>query len=640
VTRRRALVALVLVAAAGLVLHVVRRDEFDLPSRLVLEHTVRDLSATFERAAVVEESPTTPVRLGGVQPSRYFDGDGPYRQAIVAPARSRLRFRTPVPAGALLRFGIGIEGAGRRDTSTAGTRFTVAVDGREAFSRVLNPASRRKDRHWFDEAIDLGVDSERPVEITLTTSAEGTGPLRGTPGWSHVRIVSRTWRDRIAAGPEAPSVLVLLVDTLRADQLGCYGARPSPSPALDRLAAEGVLFEHSIAQASWTMPSVATLLTGLYPASHGVVAGSHPGAAQLGFGGDVDPAFLSGAIPTLAESAVSAGITTAGVSGNPIVSRATNLARGFETFVEFGWDRERKHWPAAERINETFLAWLARNRQHRFLAYLHYMDVHDPYRPPEEFRPRPPDGARPRVISGDVAPLALKIRHGEPPLPAPEVAHLRALYDGEIRYWDGELGKLLAGVGDLGVRDSTVVVVTADHGEEFQEHGKLKHGIHLYDELLRVPLVLSGPGVGMGIGSGRRVPDQVQGIDFFPTVARLLGLSVPAGLPGQDLLGARLAARPAFSETRYGVAAGSETPLFSLRTAAWKLIEAPALGHFELYDLARDPAEQEDRYAGTPEAAGLVGELAHWRASAPPPPVVEASDPNLRAKLRALGYVE
>jgi arylsulfatase A-like enzyme len=632
VKRRHVVVGLVLAGVVAFAAWIARRDDFDLPVRLALEHTVHDFSATFARTAVVEESAATPVRLGGVQPSRYFDGDGPYRQAIIAPPRSVVRFRAAAPAGALLRFGIGIEGANKRDASAAGTRFSVTVDGREVFSRVLNPSARRKDRHWFDETIDLGLEQNRAVELTFATSAAGSGPLRGTPGWSHPRIVVRGWRERVEASRAAPSILVLLVDTLRADRLGCYGADPSPSPTLDRLAADGVVFEQAIAQASWTMPSVATLMTGLHPVSHGVVAGSHPGAAQLGFGGDVDPAFLAGAIPTLAEAAIRAGITTAGVSGNPVVSRATNLARGFETFVEFGWDRERKHWPAAARINETFLRWLKANGRHRFLAYLHYMDVHDPYRPPDEFRPAPPAEARPRVVSGDVAPLALKIRQGAPPLPAAEVGHLRALYDGEIRYWDGELARLLAAID----RDSTIVIVTADHGEEFQEHGKLKHGIHLYDELLRVPFVASGP----GLTPGRRVPEQVQGVDFFPTVARLLGLSVPPELPGQDVLAATHAPRPAFSETRYGVAAGSETALFSLRTASWKLIEAPALGHFELYDLTRDPGEQANRYPAAAEAAALAAQLAHWRASAPPPPTVEASDPKLRAKLRALGYVE
>src|SRR5213079_927059 len=144
------------------------------------------------------------------------------------------------------------------------------------------------------------------------------------------------------------SILVVLVDTLRADHLGCYGAAPSPSPVVDRLAAGGLVFEHVVAQSSWTMPSVATLFTGLHPRSHGVVG---PPA-------DGDPGFLADTLPTLAERAEAAGVTTVGVSASPLVSRATNLARGFETFVEFSWDRARHDWPPAGEVNARFLAWL------------------------------------------------------------------------------------------------------------------------------------------------------------------------------------------------------------------------------------------------------------------------------------------
>src|SRR5207247_757782 len=185
------------------------------------------------------------------------------------------------------------------------------------------------------------------------------------------------------AAPDRPNVLVLLVDTLRADHLGCYGAGPSPSPNLDRLAERGLVFEQAIAQAPWTIPSVATILTGLHPRSHGVVAWpfSKPAARP-----ENGPTVLPDVLPTLPAPPPPAGI--------------------------------------AERVNWS---------------------------------------------SG-------------PPLNAAEVQHLRNLYDGGIRFWDAELERLLDGLAALGVRDSTIVVVTADHGEEFQEHGKLTHGPDLYDE--------------------------------------------------------------------------------------------------------------------------------------------------------------
>jgi arylsulfatase A-like enzyme len=185
------------------------------------------------------------------------------------------------------------------------------------------------------------------------------------------------------------------------------------------------------------------------------------------------------------------------------------------------------------------------------------------------------------------------------------------------------------------MRDSTIVVVTADHGEEFAEHGRLRHGPHLYDETVHVPLVVAGPGVGAG-----RSDVLAQGIDFFPTIAALLGIPTPVGLPGQNLLAAP-AMRAAISESPSGVARdGTRTALVSLRTDRWKLIAAPALGRFELYDLARDPAERNDLYGFEAEGAALADELARWTSSAPAPPPVAGRDPRLGEKLRALGYVE
>src|SRR5437867_2551061 len=292
--------------------------------------------------------------------------------------------------------------------------------------------------------------------------------------------------------PAAPGVRF----TVRADHLGCYGAGPSPSPNLDRLAERGLVFEQAIAQAPWTIPSVATILTGLHPRSHGVVAWpfSKP-AARPENGSTVLPDVL----PALPAAAAMAGITTVGVSANPMVSRTTNLARGFETFVEFEWDAERDRTARADEVNAAFLRWLRPNRGRRFLGYLHYMDVHEPYWPPAAFRPAPPAGVRPAVARGRPAGIAERVNWSSGlPLNAAEVQHLRNLYDGGIRFWDAELERLLDGLAALGVRDSTIVVVTADHGEEFQEHGKLTHAPDPYDELLHVPLLLVGLCVSLG----------------------------------------------------------------------------------------------------------------------------------------------
>jgi len=595
---------------------------------IVTEKVVADLSGSFTHDAVVSEAPGAPVEADGIQPSdRWGDAESAYRRALVVPPPARVRFHVAVPVGGALRFSVGVQGDGRRDPDAAGVRFAVRVDGAEAYARTVNPAGTRHDRRWIDERVNLARWSGATVDLELVTEHAGSGArLAGRPGWSHVRVVRETRHVRQRATPDAPSVLLLVVDTLRADRLGCYGAAPSPSPTLDALAARGLVFEHAIAQASWTMPSVASLLTGLHPRSHGVVGASEGAAPE-----DADPGYLADTLPTFAECAAEAGITTFAVSGNPLISHATNFARGFEDFTELGWDAKARNWLPAREVNAPFLRWLDRNAGLRFLAYLHYMDPHDPYMPPAALRPPAPLGVRDVVAAGDADRLA---RSGAT-LDAAEVAHLRRLYDAEIRGWDDELARVLAALAAHGLADSTIVVVTADHGEEFLEHGRLKHRVHLYDELLHVPLVIAGPGIRPD-----RVAMQAQGIDVFPTLAALVGASAPPGLPGQNLLAAR-GETPAFSETLYGIEAdGTTSPIVSLRTAAWKLIHAPARKRWELYDLARDPGERENRFDAAPEAAELARRLVDWETTAPAPPAREGHDPALQEKLRALGYVD
>ncbi len=582
-----------------------------LPARLCLEDTAALLG------------PTPGAHLGALTPEPAFlDLAGGERPALIAPVPARLVYRLHVPAGAVLHFAAGVE----RDTpptpGAGGVRFAVAVDGVERFVRTVDPG-RKHDRRWFEGRVALGATTAREVEIVLATAPAHPGaPPGGTPGWSNPRIVTESWRDRQRATPTAPSVLVVLVDALRADRLGCYGARPSPSPTLDRLAADGLVFDAAVSQAPWTAPAVATYFTGLYPQSHGV----------LGAG---NPIFLADAHRTLAEEAARTGITTLGVSANPLVSRGTNFVQGFEVFQELGWDRARQRWASAATVAAAALADLRAVRGRRFLAYVHFMETHDPYTAAPDLRPPAPPGVSPRAAAGKAHELAQAQRAGGAAPSAEDLAYLRALYDAAIRSWDRQLAVLLDGLGRLGLRDSTVVVVLADHGEEFEEHGWLTHRVHLYDELIRVPLVIAGPGIPRG-----HIAAQVEGIDVFPTLAALLGVPLPPGLPGRNALAA-VPERPAFSETSYGIAAdGTWTELLAVRAPPWKLIWEPRASRFELYDLAHDPGERANRFPDPPTSEALASTLATWRATAAPPPPSTGRDPGLEEKLRALGYAE
>ena len=506
-------------AAAGAAL--LRPPSLALPDTVVVEEIVAHLSDALPADAVLEQRADDPVREGRLEPGDRLRAGG-HRPTLVLPPPARVRFRLALPPDAALRFAVGVDGARDRDPSLGGVRFSVLVDGEERWSRVVNPAARKDDRRWFDENVALGGGGPAPTEIVLATEpADPSLPLAGTPGFGQVRVVRTLTRARVPAAA-GPNVLVLLVDTLRADRLGIGGAAPSPSPTLDRLAAGGRVFEQAIAQSSWTLPSVATLLTGLHPRSHGAL-GSAAGERGARWG------FLSDRVTTWPEAAAQAGITTFGVSTNPLFSRGSNLAQGFETFVELPWDPEARAWPDAAAVNAHFVAWLRENRRHRFAAWLHYMEPHDPYTPPPDLRPPSPPGVRPAIAAGWVSDLARRI--GKPdatPLTPAEIGHLKALYDAEITAWDRALASLLAALDEQGVRDSTVVIVTSDHGEEFVEHGRLTHATQLYDETIRVPLVVAGPGVAAG-----RVVEAAQSIDLFPTLAKLLGLAAPAGSRGR-----------------------------------------------------------------------------------------------------------
>jgi len=633
---------LFLAAAVALVLGVtvwrlpwnVRRA---LPAEITLETLVDGLPEDLGGLEVLEQDVHDPVRPGAIEPADRLKQGGGQRPGLVTPPRSRVRWRVGVPAGAALRFAVGVQGDGRRDDSRSGIRFSLAVDGETRWTRALNPAGSRRDRRWFDERLELADAAGGAREVVLVTEATEPGrPLAGTAAWGQVRVVRSTSRPRQRAA-DGPSLLVLLVDTLRADRLGLYGNAPSPSPTLDALAARGLVFDRAVAQSSWTLPSVASLVTGLHPRSHGALgARSTRGEAKWGL--------LAERVETWPEAAARAGITTFGVSTNPLMSPGTNLARGFETFEELPWDPEARNWAAADEVDSRFLAFLRANRGLRFAAWLHYMEPHDPYTPPPDLKPPVPPGVRRALAEGRVHDVAREVDWGGGPLlPAVEVAWLRALYDAEIAGWDRQLARLLDALAHEGVLDRTVIVVTADHGEEFQEHGRLKHGSQLYEESIRVPLVLVGPGIPAG-----RVDTVAQGIDLAPTALALLGAPVPAGLPGSDLRRAAPggpgieADRAALAETSTGIAAdGSMTDVQALRTRGWKLVELPRLARRELYDLDADPGERHDRAADDPRAAALAERLAAIAAVAPPPPArSDAPDPALAEKLRHLGYLD
>lgn len=420
---------------------------------------------------------------------------------------------------------------------------------------------------------------------------------------------------------EPPNVLLIVVDTLRFDRLAAYGHDRDTSPRIDEwLARPGTVVERAYAQAPWTLPSTASLLTGRLP---GELAGEAPDLYEI-----------PSAVPALAERLAALGYRTAGFIANPILHRDNGFARGFGDFYTPPMSWKVLEWVDARTINERAVPWLeaGRGSEEPFFLYLHYIDPHDPYQNPDltagnGTRWDPGYAGR---VRGD---WAQDLYAGKRALPDPEadLHHLLALYDSEIRYVDRHVGELLESIPPEVLRD-TLVVLTSDHGEEFLDHGGWKHGQTLYEEMLRVPLILRWDGV---IPRGGRLAGPVALLDLVPTILSAVGAPAEEH-PGRDLLPALtedkpLAPRPVFAEhLAHGPMRGAvihhatKLILFNEEEPAdsdnplhkhLRRLDRSRLERIELYDLEVDPGERESRAAGRSADVARLSRLLMRRAA-------------------------
>lgn len=447
-----------------------------------------------------------------------------------------------------------------------------------------------------------------------------------------------------STAPPRPNLILISVDTLRADHLGCYGYPRPTSPFIDALARDGVRFENAFAQTSWTLPSHMSLLTSRHPHSHAV---------------QTDRDRLPDSVTPLAAVLQRHGYHTAAFVTWVYVGAKFGFGRGFSEFHELVPPPEQidvgsRHATRAEELVDRVLAWLGTRPPEPFFLFVHFFDPHLDYAPPLEharvFDPEVTD-----LEHGTYEFLKPSIRGLNPepkPLLAEEVARVRALYDGEIRYVDHELARLFGAPAASALSDA-LVVFTSDHGEEFQEHGSMEgHGWTLYDEVTHVPLVVRLPGREH---AGTEIDALVQSIDVAPTLLDFLGLEPPAGFEGRSLLptihGENVSPD---AEGRFALATLQRFNVrAAIRTRRHKLIftddtgtnvfGVPVVPGFELYDLERDPGEQRNVYdPSQPVARSLAQQMAERlsaskRAERAPAPELTEEE---RARLRALGYVD
>jgi arylsulfatase A-like enzyme len=440
-----------------------------------------------------------------------------------------------------------------------------------------------------------------------------------------------------------PNVIVILIDALRADHLGCYGYQRPTSPNIDALAAESSVFDDAIAQSSWTGPSVASLFTSTYPSVHGMVTFT---------------AVLPSSVDTLAEALRRGGYETAAFSANFVhVTAHKGFDQGFDRFVELkrkphqGEEAEFLGLTAADagEVTDRAVDWLAARPRLPFFLYLHYMDPHSSYHPPPPYRGR---FAHPYTgpINGSTEQVN-EIERGELAIDQAGISHLVDLYDGEIAFADSQIGRLIQELRARALLDSSIVVLLADHGEEFHEHGGFFHGYTLYDEMIRVPLMIRLPHARDG---GKRVESVVQLIDVGPTILDLVnrpdrratqGRSFASLLaPGASRFSEREAYSELFDDPSVDTKIHPKKHKAAITTRQWSYLVGRQ-GGAELYDLASDGGEQNDRAAAEPERVTafqrdlqaqqrLLASVQRPKASATVP-LNEAE----KERLRALGYV-
>ncbi|HJS74456.1 MAG TPA: sulfatase, partial [Vicinamibacteria bacterium] len=461
-----------------------------------------------------EPSLDSPVTLGGES-----------RPALAAPAPAEFRYRLQIPRNPLLTFALGIASipSGGSETGSSGfaashVRFTVRGGEKEAdqilFEREIH-ASRR-DR-WLPQSLDLKRWAGREIWLVLQTTIPGDDGSAGPPPIAGV-FGDPVLHDR-GAYRASKGVVLISIDTLRRDHMSLYGYPRRTTPGLEALARESVVFEDAVSTSSWTLPAHASLLTSTAPAVHCATS------SKVG---------LRALLPGLPRLLRAAGYFTQGIATHVYLSREYGFGEGF--------DRHR-YLPEtrAEEVTNQAIHFLEGKGDSDFFLFLHYYDPHWHYDPPPPY-----DRAFDPGYEGSATGIWWDFKEQDASSIAPEdLHHIRALYDGEILYTDREVERLIQEMKRLGVFENALVVVTSDHGEEFLDHGAWEHQKTLYEEQLRIPLLIKLPGSSV---SSQRVKGQVSLIDVAPTVLDVVGIGAPETFEGRSLLDAARTGEAAESE--------------------------------------------------------------------------------------------
>ncbi len=565
-----------------------------------------------------------------------------YRGTIFARSPSSISYNVSIPDNAVMRFANGVA-----SNSPVTFRILTEPSNTELFSQAVSNAEA-----WQDAEVDLGKYAGTTQKLVLRTESKA----RDAVGfWANPIIVSRMPKSR-------PNILIYVVCTLRPDHMTLYGYSRDTTPFLKKLGASAVVFDDAQAQAPWTKPSIASLMTSLHASAHGLVNDS-----------DTIP---KGAA-TLAEQLRGAGYVTASIVANPFAGRTSGLDRGFDYMMEYPVV-QRNRSDAEDRgtdsaaINRSILPWVERHRDEPFFLYVQSTDPHAPYRPPAGYESRFANPAETAAFNRDYGKLRDIRAYGGGATVSrsemrakgidPDLYIKRAVdrYDAEIAHNDKSIEQLIGKLKDVGALDNTLLVIASDHGEEFWEHGFGAHGHSLYSELIHTALLFWNPRL---LPVPRRISQPVQLIDIMPTVLELAGVKPPDGLQGQSL--APLLKGQTFTRTAPVMASKLALPkakpgggvpenltdTFARIEPGWKMIyraqaSRARLKEVELYDRRADGGDRNDLAAQRQDLANkFKPQIIEWvdvqkqvRKQLGPGGTSKMDTQTLE-RLRSLGYV-
>jgi arylsulfatase A-like enzyme len=620
------------------------------------------------RTADIRQSPLAAVKTadldlfapaGSIPLNELGTGDNPYgikrkvnladleMSILFAPPKSEYSAEILIPNGAVLEFGTGIIRERRSGSLTSpfpqeaeGVDFRVRIEAgkrkKEIFQKYVALPPLKDKRTWAFTRHKIKLpEIKGKARITLITRAKG-----GAFSFWHNPVV-------YSAGRKAQVVVLVSVDTLRADHLRAYGYGRPTSPNLDKLAADAVVFTRAYASSPWTLPSHVSLLTSLFNIHHGVYNPTDR---------------MDDSLVTLAEVITQNHFLASAFTGGGFVSHRFGFSRGFDTYKE-GEGTARLN-NSAEQVGLAASEWIERNKDKSFFLFLHTYQVHSPFDTPAPYNTMFLDkdavwrAADTNEIFGKQAIFK--------ELPDAERRNLSGLYDAEIRYTDETLLKAVVGkLKAVGLYEAAMIIFTSDHGEEFFEHGAWEHGAHLYDESIQVPLVIKFPGSRF---HGKRVESVVRGVDVMPTVLEQMGIkSGDLKLDGQSLLpllkgdigkdrpfladtcwlflkgcggesGHGLAHGIAANDGRYKIILNNE---LGAREMAFYDPPVPVKPAVELYDLNADPREATDLSTRHADLANTLARevMARYAGGRKTRPSKAKLSQELEEQLRGFGYI-